>query len=73
MDSRRVRAITVERYGGPEVLKVEERPTPSPGPGALLVDVAAAGVNYRDIYERVGTVPREPPLVAGVESGGTVA
>jgi NADPH2:quinone reductase len=68
-----VRAVSIDRFGGSDVLELVELPAPTPGPRQLLVDVGVAGVNYRDIYERVGTVPREPPLVAGVESGGTVA
>jgi NADPH2:quinone reductase len=55
------------------VLELEERPSPVPGPGQLLVDVSVAGVNYRDIYERQGSYAGTPPLVAGVEGAGTVA
>jgi NADPH:quinone reductase len=69
-----VRAVVIERHGGPNVLEVEELPDPEPGPGQLLVEVSAAGVNYRDVYERVGAsgYATEPPLVAGVEGTGTV-
>jgi NADPH2:quinone reductase len=68
-----VRAIVVTRFGGPEVLALEEREAPSPGPGQLLVDVSVAGVNFRDVYEREGSYGGEAPLVAGVEGAGTVA
>jgi NADPH2:quinone reductase len=68
-----VRAVVVTRNGGPEVLELQDRPAPVPGPGQLLVDVAVAGVNYRDIYEREGGYGGRPPLVAGVEGAGAVA
>ncbi len=71
----RVRAIVVTRHGGPEVLELQDRPAPEPAPGQLLVDVEAAGVNYRDIYEREGggAHAAETPHPAGVEGAGTVA
>jgi NADPH2:quinone reductase len=68
-----VRAIVINRNGGPEVLELEDRPAPEPGSGQLLVDVGAVGVNFRDIYEREGTIPPPPPVVAGIEGAGTVA
>jgi NADPH2:quinone reductase len=68
-----VQAVVVTRSGGPEVLELQDWPDPEPAAGQLLVDVAAAGVNYRDIYEREGTVPwTPPPFVAGIEGAGTV-
>jgi NADPH:quinone reductase len=68
-----VRAIRIERHGGPEVLELRDVPPPEPGPGELLVDVTAIGVNYRDVYERAipgyaGPLPR----VVGVEGAGKV-
>jgi NADPH:quinone reductase len=68
-----VRAIRIERHGGPEVLELRDLEPPEPGPGELLVDVTAIGVNYRDVYERAipgyaGPLPR----VVGVEGAGTV-
>jgi NADPH:quinone reductase len=70
-----VRAIVVTRHGGPEVLERQEVPDPAAGPGELLVDVEAIGVNYRDVYEREGkgTHIGEPPHLAGVEGAGVVA
>jgi NADPH:quinone reductase len=68
-----MRAVVVTRHGGPEVLEVRDVPEPEPAAGQLLVDVEATGVNYRDIYEREGSYPGTPPLVAGVEGAGTVA
>ncbi|MBD0349283.1 MAG: quinone oxidoreductase [Thermoleophilia bacterium] len=68
-----MRAVVVTRSGGPEVLEVRDQPAPEVGPGRLLVDVEAVGVNYRDIYEREGRYGPSPPFVAGVEGAGTVA
>lgn len=69
-----MRAVVINRHGGPDELSLEERPEPQPGPGQLLVDVAAVGVNYRDVYEREGRggYGGELPLVVGVEGAGTV-
>jgi NADPH2:quinone reductase len=67
-----MQAVVVTGIGGPEVLEVREEPAPEAGPGRLLVDVEAAGVNYRDIYEREGGYGGTPPFVAGVEGAGTV-
>ena len=49
-----MRAIVVNEYGGPEVLSLEERPHPEPGPGDVVVDVVAGGVNFIDTYQRTG-------------------
>lgn len=68
-----MRAVVVTRSGGPEVLESLDEPPPEAGPGQVVVDVEAAGVNFRDIYEREGAYDREPPFVAGVEGAGTVA
>jgi len=70
-----VRAIHVTEHGGPDVLELQDIPDPTPGPGELLVDVEAIGVNYRDVYEREGggTHAAETPHGAGVEGAGTVA
>ncbi len=67
-----MRAIHVRRHGGPEVLELLEVPTPRPGPGEVLVDVAAAGINYVDTYHRSGIYPTTPPFVLGSEGAGTV-
>ena len=69
-----MRVIVGERWGGPEVLRVAEQEAPRPGPGQVVVEVAAVGVNYMDIYQRegVGTYRAEPPYVPGGEGAGTV-
>src|SRR6478609_9421408 len=60
--------------GGPEVLVVADREAPRPGPGEVVVEVAAAGVNYMDIYQRegVGNYRTDPPFVLGAEGAGTI-
>jgi putative PIG3 family NAD(P)H quinone oxidoreductase len=67
-------AIAISRAGGPEVLTAVERPDPRPGPGDLLIRVAAAGVNRPDVMQRKGLYP--PPAGAsdlpGLEVSGTV-
>ena len=71
-----MRAVAVSRFGGPEVLQPVQRETPVPGPGELLVGVAAAGVNYMDIYQREGRPPYASGgtgFILGAEGAGTVA
>src|SRR4051812_58532 len=70
-----MRAVIVPASGGPEVLQVADRDSPTPGPGDVVVDVAAAGVNFMDIYQREGRPPysSETPFVLGAEGAGTVA
>lgn len=67
------RAVVVARTGGPEVLRLSEEPSPEPGPGQLLVDVAASGVNFIDTYQRSGIYPVRLPFVLGLEGAGRVA
>jgi NADPH:quinone reductase len=67
------RAIVVEQYGGPEVLTLRERDQPAPGPGEALVAVAASGVNFIDIYNRIGMYRNPLPFTLGQEAAGTVA
>jgi NADPH2:quinone reductase len=66
-------AIEVAEIGGPEVLSYVEKPQPSPGPGEVLIEAEAIGVNFIDTYFRSGTYPRELPFVLGTEVAGTVA
>lgn len=67
-------AVVFERNGGPEVLEYRETPDPEPGAGSVLVDVAAAGVNFMDVYEREGRggYGSKPPAVPGAEGAGTL-
>jgi NADPH2:quinone reductase len=67
-------AVAITTPGGPEVLVMTEQPTPKPGPGQLLVKVAAAGVNRPDVAQRMGAYPPPPghsPL-PGLEIAGEV-
>jgi NADPH2:quinone reductase len=70
-----MRAVRVHEFGGPEVLRIEEVPDPSPGPGQVLVRLRAAGVNTVDAYIRTGTYARRPelPYVPGGDGAGDVA
>ncbi len=68
-----MRAIIVRTTGGPEVLELADVPTPEPGPGQVRVDVAAAGVNFVDVYHRIGLYPMPRPYVAGVEAAGVIS
>jgi NADPH:quinone reductase len=68
-----MRAVRISEHGGPDVLEVVDVPPPEPGPGQLLVDVAAVGVNYRDVYEREGSYGGDLPAIIGVEGAGSVA
>src|SRR5277367_3416540 len=71
-----MKAIVVHQYGGPEVLKFEEYPDPVPGPGDVLVRVAAASVNPIDYKRRAGLTkdfyPLQCPGLIGVDIAGTV-
>jgi NADPH2:quinone reductase len=69
-----MRAIVITRHGGPEVLELRDEPEPEAGPGQLLVELEAAGVNYRDVYEREGGSAHAAPTpaICGVEGAGTV-
>jgi NADPH2:quinone reductase len=67
-----MKAIRIDAFGGPEVLRLVATPTPQPVPGQLLVRVEAAGVNFVDVYHRSGLYPGRPPLVPGQEGAGVV-
>jgi NADPH2:quinone reductase len=67
-----MKAISVDAYGGPEVLRYVDRPDPQPGPGQVRVRVQAAGVNFIDVYNRTGLYPGSLPLVPGQEGAGVV-
>ena len=67
-----MRACVATAAGGPEVLEVRELPDPRPGPGEVVVEVAAAGVNFIDTYRRSGLYPKPFPHVVGSEGSGRV-
>lgn len=81
-----MKAVTISQFGGPEVLEVRDMPEPVAGPGEILVNVAAAGVNQADMTARAGRYLERTPVpgvhfyplktfpgVLGVELAGTVA
>lgn len=67
-----MRAIVVTEHGGPEVLTPAEIDDPRPGPGEVVIELAAAGVNFRDVYEREGRYPKPLPDVPGGEGAGRI-
>jgi len=69
-----MKAILVRQFGGPEVLKLEEVPTPKPAAGQVLVRIHAAGVNPYDTYMRAGTYAVKPPLpyTPGSDGAGVI-
>jgi NADPH2:quinone reductase len=68
-----MKAIRIHQFGGPEVMQYEDVPTPTPGPGQVLVKLAAAGLNYIDVYQRTGQYPNKLPYTMGLEGSGSVA
>ncbi|GAA2401443.1 quinone oxidoreductase [Nonomuraea africana] len=66
-------AIVINTQGGPEVLEYAEHPDPTPGAGEVLIDVAASGVNFIDVYHRTGAYALDLPSPIGSEGAGTVA
>lgn len=67
-----MKAVRLHEAGGPEVLRYEDVPDALAGPGQVLIQVAAAGVNYMDVGRRRGATATDLPLVLGGESSGTV-
>lgn len=69
-----MQAIRVHEFGPPSVMRLEEVPDPEPGPGEVLVEVRAAGVNPVDTYVRSGTYAKLPPLpfIPGSDAAGIV-
>jgi NADPH2:quinone reductase len=66
-------AIQIDQPGGPEVMHWRELADPEPGPGQVVVDVTAAGLNFIDTYQRSGLYDVPMPWVLGLEGSGTVA
>jgi NADPH2:quinone reductase len=67
-----MQAIVLRAHGGPEQLVLEDTPEPVPGEGQVLVELSATGVNFVDIYNRIGRYPSRLPRVLGSEGAGTV-
>ena len=71
-----MRAVVLTEFGGPEVLRIADVPSPTPGPDEVLVDVAATALNRADILQRKGFYPNPFPTdhdIPGMEFSGTVA
>ncbi|HEY5866754.1 MAG TPA: quinone oxidoreductase, partial [Candidatus Tectomicrobia bacterium] len=68
-----MQAVRIHTFGGPEVMQLEDVPTPSPQAGQVLVRLAAAGLNYIDVYQRSGLYPNPLPYTMGLEGSGVVA
>lgn len=67
-----MKAIQVQKTGGPEVLTLVDLPVPRPKPNEVIVKIAASGVNFIDVYFREGRYPAQLPFVDGQEGAGTV-
>ena len=67
-----MKAVRIQTPGGPEAMKYEDAPQPTPQAGEALVKVDAAGINYIDVYFRTGLYKANLPLTIGMEAGGTV-
>ncbi len=70
-----MRCVEISQFGGPDVLRVVDRPAPQPGPGELLVRVSAAGLNRPDLMQREGKYPPPPGVsdIPGLEVAGAIA
>src|ERR687888_685482 len=69
-----MRALVITGHGPPEVMAIQERPDPTPGPGEVRIAVRAVGVNFADLLARLGLYPDapKPPCVVGYEVAGEV-
>jgi NADPH:quinone reductase len=68
-----MKAVQVNRVGGPEALELVDLPIPQPQPDDVVVKVAAAGVNFIDVYYREGRYKAQLPFIVGQEGAGTVS
>jgi NADPH2:quinone reductase len=67
-----MQAIRISAHGGPEALRLEDAPTPEPGPGQIRLKIAAVGVNFIEIYQRKGQYKLPLPFTPGAEAAGVV-
>jgi NADPH2:quinone reductase len=68
-----MKAIQIQKYGGPEALLYVDVPAPTPKPNEVIVKVSASGINFIDVYFREGRYPATLPFVSGQEASGTVS
>ncbi len=66
------RTVVIESHGGPEVLRLVDRPVGEPGPGEIRIAQKACGLNFIDVYQRTGLYPMKLPAALGVEAAGVV-
>lgn len=66
------KAVRIERFGGPEELKIVDLPVGEPGPGEIRIRQHACGLNFIDVYHRTGLYPNALPLALGMEAAGVV-
>ncbi len=73
-EERTVKAARIEEFGGPEVLRMADLPTPEPGEDEILIELRASGVNRADVLIRGGGyhAAGQPPIVPGFEGSGVV-
>jgi NADPH2:quinone reductase len=67
-----MKAVRVHQYGGVEALKYEDVSMPEPGAGEARVKIDVIGVNFLDVYQRIGRYQGTPPFTLGQEAAGTV-
>src|SRR5689334_8671846 len=67
-----MKAIQIKQNGNASVLQIQELPRPKPGKGQALIRLMAAGLNYIDIYMRMGRYPQTMPYTPGMEAAGVV-
>ena len=67
-----MKAVRVHKYGGPEVLTIDDIPIPEPKTGEARVKIEAIGLNFIDIYHRIGLYPLQTPFTLGMEGAGVV-
>ena len=67
-----MKTIEILETGGPEVLQLRDTPRPTPGDGEVLIQVAASGLNFIDLYVREGRYGNKPPFTPGQEAAGTI-
>ena len=67
-----MKQIQVAQTGGPDQMQLVDVPIPTPGPGQAVVKIASTGVNFIDIYFRIGLYKADPPITLGQEAAGVV-
>ena len=66
------KAIQIQKYGGPEVMRLVDLEVGAPGPGEIRIRHHACGLNYIDVYQRTGLYQSPLPLNLGMEGAGVV-